>query len=50
MHVIAMGCDIAGVPELVYADGLDLKAARAAFRDLKKATNRRHFRRRRVLQ
>ncbi|MES2711624.1 MAG: short-chain fatty acyl-CoA regulator family protein [Pseudomonadota bacterium] len=28
VHVVAMGCDIARAPELVYADGLDLEAAR----------------------
>jgi predicted transcriptional regulator/transcriptional regulator with XRE-family HTH domain len=27
MHVIAMGCDIAYAPDLVYADGLDLQRA-----------------------
>ncbi|MBY0337221.1 MAG: short-chain fatty acyl-CoA regulator family protein [Acetobacteraceae bacterium] len=28
VHVVAMGCDIARAPEVVYADGLDLPAAR----------------------
>jgi hypothetical protein len=27
VHVVAMGCDIARAPDLVYADGLDLEAA-----------------------
>ncbi|MGH7121028.1 MAG: helix-turn-helix domain-containing protein [Acetobacteraceae bacterium] len=27
-HVIAMGCDVAHAPDVIYADGLDLQAAR----------------------
>jgi predicted transcriptional regulator/transcriptional regulator with XRE-family HTH domain len=28
MHVVAMGCDVAHAPDLVYADGLDLQRAK----------------------